>query len=149
MIFMMMICRAYMNYWEIILFAFSVPVIFNATKSNKIDRFIGELSYPVYIVHFPIIRFFSAHPFYQSYFLKYITLGTAVTVISCTFAVMLYFYIEKPINTYRQKRLMAYESNKEKYFINFFPSVVAFNLLITFPLLIIGYILISQHIAQP
>ena len=147
MIFMMMICRAYMNYWEIILFAFSVPVIFNATKNNKIDRFIGELSYPVYIVHFPIIRFFSSHPFYQSYFLKYITLGTAVTVISCSLAVMLYFYIEKPINIYRQKRLMAYENSKENQFINFFPSGVAFNLLITFPLLIIGHILISQHIA--
>ena len=34
-----------------ILFATAVPFIFEVTKRNKYDRWIGELSYPLYLVH--------------------------------------------------------------------------------------------------
>ncbi|EKO3385130.1 acyltransferase [Vibrio fluvialis] len=36
----------------IILFGILIPTMFNATKNNLYDRFIGELSYPIYIFHF-------------------------------------------------------------------------------------------------
>ena len=42
----------------IILFAIGIPFIFEFTKSNKIDRFFGDLSYPLYIGHFFIIHYF-------------------------------------------------------------------------------------------
>ncbi len=37
----------------------SIPFIFNKTKRSSFDRQIGELSYPVYLSHFLIIRVFS------------------------------------------------------------------------------------------
>ena len=33
-----------------LLLATGIPFIFNLTKDNKIDRFIGELSYPIYLI---------------------------------------------------------------------------------------------------
>ena len=33
-----------------LLLAVAIPFIFNLTKNNKIDRFIGELSYPIYLI---------------------------------------------------------------------------------------------------
>lgn len=42
----------------IILFAATIPFIFEFTKNNKLDRFFGDLSYPLYIGHFFIIHYF-------------------------------------------------------------------------------------------
>jgi len=42
----------------IILFATAIPFVFEFSKSNKIDRFFGDLSYPLYIGHFFIIHYF-------------------------------------------------------------------------------------------
>jgi len=42
----------------VILFAIGIPFIFELMKSNKIDRFLGDLSYPLYIGHFFIIHYF-------------------------------------------------------------------------------------------
>ncbi|NCO00447.1 MAG: acyltransferase [Epsilonproteobacteria bacterium] len=39
------------KYMIYLLFVLFLPLLFVKTKSNKIDRYIGELSYPVYIVH--------------------------------------------------------------------------------------------------
>lgn len=33
------------------IFAFSIPVLFDLTKTSKVDRYIGELSYPIYLTH--------------------------------------------------------------------------------------------------
>lgn len=46
----------YIIYFLFILF---LPLLFVQTKDNKIDRYIGELSYPVYIVHIFVIMFVS------------------------------------------------------------------------------------------
>ncbi len=37
-----------------ICFFFALPFIFQATKNNRADRWIGELSYPVYLIHYLI-----------------------------------------------------------------------------------------------
>ena len=41
------------------LFIVFLPLLFVQTKDNKVDRYIGELSYPVYIVHIFVILFVS------------------------------------------------------------------------------------------
>jgi peptidoglycan/LPS O-acetylase OafA/YrhL len=45
-----------------ILLAFSIPFIFLITKSNSFDRYIGELSYPIYISHILVISLVSHLP---------------------------------------------------------------------------------------
>ncbi len=37
----------------------SIPFLFKFTKNNKFDRFLGELSYPLYLCHFLIIDIFA------------------------------------------------------------------------------------------
>ncbi len=43
----------------IMLLIISSPLCFHATKKNSFDRFLGELSYPIYLIHVPILTFVS------------------------------------------------------------------------------------------
>ncbi len=47
------------KYMIYLLFVLFLPILFVQTKNNKIDRYIGELSYPVYIVHIFVIMIVS------------------------------------------------------------------------------------------
>jgi peptidoglycan/LPS O-acetylase OafA/YrhL len=38
-----------------LLIAFSIPFVFKYTKNNIVDRFIGDLSYPMYVIHLFIV----------------------------------------------------------------------------------------------
>ncbi len=49
-----MLVRNFMNWRFLKFLAFFAPFIFYVTKSSKIDRFIGNLSYPIYIFHFSV-----------------------------------------------------------------------------------------------
>jgi peptidoglycan/LPS O-acetylase OafA/YrhL len=78
-----------------------LPFIFNLTKNIKIDRFIGELSYPVYISHFLVIDFLTHFtPINHS------LLSLIATIISILLSIMLLQFIMKPIDKIRQKRIM-------------------------------------------
>ena len=88
---------------QLVLFIFSfffIPFIFNFFKNNKLDRAIGELSYPVYISHFLIIdittHFFNLPKPY---------LGLSTTIISILVSILISKYILNPINKHRQSRL--------------------------------------------
>ncbi len=88
---------------QLILFLFSfifIPFIFNLFKNNKIDRFIGELSFPVYISHFLIIDILTHFTKTPHQFL-----GIIATLISIAFSVLILNFIINPINTFRQSRL--------------------------------------------
>jgi peptidoglycan/LPS O-acetylase OafA/YrhL len=44
------------RYWMVyLLFAAILPVLFEATRTNRFDQVLGDLSYPVYLVHVPVI----------------------------------------------------------------------------------------------
>lgn len=88
---------------QIILFLFSfifIPIIFNLFKNNKIDRFIGELSFPVYISHFLIIDILTHFTN-----LNHQYLGITTTIISIIFSIFLLKLVIKPIDRIRQSRL--------------------------------------------
>jgi peptidoglycan/LPS O-acetylase OafA/YrhL len=88
---------------QIILFLFSfifIPFIFNLFKKNRTDRFIGELSYPIYISHFLIIN--TLTHFTQ---LNHQYLGIVTTLISIIFSIFLYRLVVVPIDRYRQKQI--------------------------------------------
>lgn len=87
-------------------FAQTVPCrpVFDKTKNSRLDRWFGDLSYPIYTTHIPItiivrwLGWFEATP--MSYFAS-IIVGTIFVV----------YVIEKPIEKYRaiwrRKRLVA------------------------------------------
>lgn len=74
----------------------TIPFIFNAFKDNKLDRWIGELSYPMYLSHLLIVALVLTFepPF------------AAWVAILATFAVSALFLVlvDGPVDRWRQKR---------------------------------------------
>lgn len=72
------------------LFIVLVPFLFELTKRNRYDRFIGDLSYPVYLVH----------PLFYTY-LHY----SALETLTCTLviSVLIVLLLEKPVDRFRHK----------------------------------------------
>lgn len=79
----------------------SIPVLsilFLLTKNIKIDNFIGELSYPIYLVHVLAITF-------SSKFISQEYKAEISILISIICAIFLVKFIEEPIDKLRQNRL--------------------------------------------
>ena len=82
--------------------AMLLPFVFKLTKRIKIDRFVGELSYPVYISHFLVIDFLTHFtPINHSF------LSLVATIVSILLSIILLQFIMKPIDKIRQKRITA------------------------------------------
>jgi peptidoglycan/LPS O-acetylase OafA/YrhL len=77
------------------LFPFVLPYLFESTKHNKIDRFIGDLSYPLYIVHYTVLKYCYAHQVPPA------LLGLRVTLISLIISIFILIAFEKPIDRFR------------------------------------------------
>jgi len=88
---------------QLVLFTLSfvcIPFIFNLFKNNKIDRFIGELSFPVYISHFLIIDIITHFTNLPHQFL-----GTITAIFSIILSILILQFIINPINRFRQSRI--------------------------------------------
>ena len=75
-----------------------VPILFLVFKNNKFDRIVGELSYPIYLVHLAVplgLEYFSINVANKAYLL-----WTIVTV-----AIILNYVVQNPIEGYRQQRV--------------------------------------------
>ncbi len=83
-----------------ILFVCALPLIFILSKNWKIDRQLGELSYPVYICHIFILSWVG---------LLHLPAGgwrtIIVIIISIAFSYLLNFFVGNKIEKYRQNRL--------------------------------------------
>lgn len=79
----------------------SLPFIFLLTRKSIFDRYIGALSYPIYISHFLIIKLLANTPYFQNTS----TLRTCVTIIvTLAVSIALIHFVEKPIERYRQRK---------------------------------------------
>lgn len=80
----------------------AIPFIYKASYTNRIDSFIGSLSYPIYITHFLIIKIvvnlslFQYNSNIKTLFVLFVTLVLSIILVK---------FIENPINSIRQKRL--------------------------------------------
>lgn len=87
-----------------LVFSLAIPHIFNATKDSRVDRWIGEMSYPMYMVHVLVI-------------IVMITLGVPITGISAVLAVflvtvLLVLAFDHPVERSRHLRLRtSFERN--------------------------------------
>ena len=80
-------------------FVFALPFIFLFTKSNKLDRKIGELSYPVYMIHILV-----AIIVVNINKIKFID-GLIVTIVTIACAVIVNYFVQRPIENYRVRRI--------------------------------------------
>ncbi|MES2567819.1 MAG: acyltransferase [Bacteroidota bacterium] len=85
-----------------LLILLSLPFVFIAFKDNKVDRFIGELSFSLYISHHLIVSIFRAWFFDNPQYLYFY--GYTVVLASLIFSFLLQTIIIQKIEFYRQKR---------------------------------------------
>ncbi|HWY10164.1 MAG TPA: acyltransferase [Bacteroidia bacterium] len=83
----------------ILCFTLMVPRLFDLTKHSKADRLIGELSYPLYIVHFPVLIYL------RSCNIKQHHLGLLCFSITLVISILIHFIVERPIDKWRQKSI--------------------------------------------
>ena len=84
-------------------FFMSVPFIFSLTKKWKFDRYIGELSYPVYISHLFILWFCNKLKISDSLG----GLGVTTAILSILFSIVLNEVVQKRVEKIRQKRVIT------------------------------------------
>jgi peptidoglycan/LPS O-acetylase OafA/YrhL len=84
----------------LLLLTSAVPFLFILTKNTRIDRTIGELSYPIYLVHVCIITIVSKQQ-------SIISSPLCIILISTISALLLHYIVAKPIERYRQSRLLV------------------------------------------
>lgn len=78
------------SYALVFLFPLFIPTIFEAFKNSKFDNFLGELSYPVYLVHIVIQNNFHLGIYYN-------------VLLSILFSIFVVVFIEKKIDRFRHK----------------------------------------------
>ena len=76
-----------------------IPTLFALTSRNKLDRLIGELSFPVYLIHSHVLMF--TIPFFSRPHLKWL-LGAASIVLTLVLAWLYYRFIEIKLERYRE-----------------------------------------------
>jgi len=80
----------------LILFALAMAPVFHFTNANTLDRAIGELSYPIYVVHWP----FAAYIIQTDNLSLRVILVVSLTLIS---AIAIRMLIEKPVEKIRRR----------------------------------------------
>lgn len=87
----------------IVLFSITIPFIFIAFKTSKLDRDIGELSYPVYILHYPILMV--ANKLCILFSIEY--LRSEVTMfLSVILSIIFIKLLMNPLDKYRQNKAL-------------------------------------------
>lgn len=90
------------GYWGVIFYtALFLPLLFFITKNLKWDSFIGNISYPFYLIHSFVI-----------YILTKINtdsndIALYTLIISLFLSVLLVIFIENPVDNYRHKKFLA------------------------------------------
>jgi peptidoglycan/LPS O-acetylase OafA/YrhL len=96
----------YLTAWDLrniiiaLMLAAVIPVLFDRTRANRLDRFVGELSYGVYLVHYPLLLLL-----WDLFGRTYGTILGLVLVVPI--AILLYMSVEAPIDRWRQRRARA------------------------------------------
>ncbi|MCF8321914.1 MAG: acyltransferase [Flavobacterium sp.] len=88
------------SYIYLVIFGTALSFVFRLTKNGKIDKYIGELSFPIYISHifvFTIITHFNK-PIFGSF-------GLSLLLWTILFSIILNEFVAKKIEKIRQKRL--------------------------------------------
>lgn len=77
-----------------LIFVGCLPWIFESTRFSRIDRFLGNLSYPVYIGHLMLLGVVSWAGEWR---------GPLLVIVSLIFSLFAYFFIEQPVERWRTR----------------------------------------------
>lgn len=80
----------------------TIPSLFVWSKDRAIDRYLGELSYPLYISHMVVIWAFDSLAAFAG-----VLRGVLIVVAALVLSAMLYAFIDRPVDRWRQSRIGA------------------------------------------
>jgi len=95
-----------------VLILLGLPFVFLVTESSKLDRWVGELSYPVYLVHFLIITMLRA---FSVTIPPGLSEGSLTLLLSLLAAWLLHVVIAAPVEKIRQARVAQRHSQQERH----------------------------------
>jgi peptidoglycan/LPS O-acetylase OafA/YrhL len=81
----------------------AIPFLFRATKDQAVDRNLGELSYLIYICHYLVNWFLDSVMAFGSNMIR----GIAIIGLTILVSSALYWWVGRPIDSWRQRRLLA------------------------------------------
>jgi peptidoglycan/LPS O-acetylase OafA/YrhL len=87
----------------LLLIFLAIPALFRASRDSNFDRYLGELSYPIYIGHLWVIWLIGMSMTFQSDLLHL----AVVTVLTVLLAIALYAWVDRPVDRWRQRRFAA------------------------------------------
>ena len=82
-----------------------VPVLFSMTRRLAADRFVGELSYPVYLLHYTVVLIVNAILF--AFHLPGAINGEVAAIVSVLAAMLLQVTVLQPFDGWRQRTVLA------------------------------------------
>lgn len=89
-------------YTFILLTALALPFLFSTFRNIRSDRFLGDLSYPVYLCHMFVIR--SLNETGAAYSTLDINIRSLITVLcACLMAAGLFLLVDRPVEILRQR----------------------------------------------
>lgn len=80
--------------------AILIPPLFIRTGRRVVDRFVGELSFGIYLTHYPIYLLLAQH-------LEPRLTGALTAVLAILAAIVLYLLVDRPLDRWRQARARA------------------------------------------
>lgn len=86
--------------YYVLVFA-SLPVLFHLTRAHKIDAYIGEYSYPIYIFHYMFVEIFAQSGVLKGTGLEPVYLVLGLTLVHSVLAVHL---LQMPLDRFRHAR---------------------------------------------
>jgi peptidoglycan/LPS O-acetylase OafA/YrhL len=92
---------AYVIYAALIL---AIPILFDLTRKNRLDAMLGNLSYPIYMVH-PLITSMAVAILHHTNVEPADLTALAVILAVLVASMILYLVIEKPVDEIRQRRV--------------------------------------------
>ncbi len=81
----------------LIIFAAALPMIFELTKDWRFDRFLADLSFPLYLCHWPLAMIAWRWPDFWP--------GMPATVMAILYSCGLVIFVERPLDRWRHARI--------------------------------------------
>jgi peptidoglycan/LPS O-acetylase OafA/YrhL len=97
-----------MAWWQMLAFAVGVPALFSLTRLNGLDRTIGELSYPIYILHLPVVILLRHLNIGAP-----LTLGTMTATVSIVAGLVVFWLVDRPVDRWRHRMVTAFAARTE------------------------------------
>lgn len=90
--------------------AMALPLLFETTRKSRIDRHIGELSYPIYLSHMLVISCLQSlwkGPLNNAF-------GFSACIITIGLSLLIYFLVDKPVGLIRERRKYSALSKRNR-----------------------------------